>query len=723
MGGSIHYVCKGNGKYDVYITAVIDCGGVGISQTNLVAKCSTATVTVSNQTKLSTKDITGIDPKCPLGSKCNGTFQYGFEETIWKMELDLSSYGSSYCDWILSATRCCRSGNLVTGGANTDFMITANLNKCLSSCNSSPYFSAETKNILCYNQDMILNMGVIDTVDSGDSISYDLVAPMDANGGSVLGGNFTPNRPLSFFGFPNFNLQWPAGFRLDPLTGDLLFRPTQLNQVAVIVVEAKEWRKVNGTMTVIGRIRKEFTVFVVACGSKQVRIQPPYSKQACAGEQTCITISTSDDDASDSTRLTLSQGNLNMSFSHNSGTVQYASGQLCWTPDSSKISNIPYVVYVTAYDDNCPLSTTTTRAFSFFVREKPKGALHTEVLDCGRIALDFSLYNQVAGFQFRYSIQDTGRVERWAGSNGIDTARVPPGKYFVQLRLQSNTPCFTYYEDTVEIADYVQLAPLSDSSVCYGGSLTLEGKFSGGKAPYSFEWSSGGSTPQSLSVSNPETFTFYYDSVLFLSVTDSMGCAVNDSLFIKVNPLPQLDLGQDLAVCEGDSILVDAGGDTLGWSYLWKDGSNAQTRHSFADPSLWVQVTDSFGCVNSDTMSIWTNAVDVVGARSTSICLGDTILIEAQNAGSYFWYDRLSYQGDGSDIPLFTGSQLKFPLTASLHLILEGRSSLLNATCFDLDTLSLLTLPLPQVDLGGDQTICQGDSVVLSAPQATGNTY
>ncbi|MHB1277127.1 MAG: hypothetical protein ACYC1Q_01875, partial [Bacteroidia bacterium] len=228
MGSDIVYRCVGNGKYEVTVRVYRDCNGIPISPSDVVARCSSSTVTVStgNQTKIGYRDITGIDANCPVQSRCAGSsFQYGVEEHVWKMTIDLS--GSSCCEWTLEWQQSARNNAITTGQANQNFFTTATLNKCVTPCNSSPDFTNPPIAIICYNQDFVFNNGALDTVDSGDSLSYELVNGLQGLNSSVTySGNFSPVRPMTFFGFPNQNLQWPAGFHLDPLTGDLMFRPT-----------------------------------------------------------------------------------------------------------------------------------------------------------------------------------------------------------------------------------------------------------------------------------------------------------------------------------------------------------------------------------------------------------------------------------------------------------------------------------------------------------------
>ncbi len=73
------------------------------------------------------------------------------------------------------------------------------------------------------------------------------------------------------------------------------------------------------------------------------------------------------------------------------------------------------------------------------------------------------------------------------------------------------------------------------------------------------------------------------------------------SLYVP-NILHETDLGPDTNICIGNYILADAGANYA--SYLWNDGSTAQTKYIAATGSYYVDVVDSEGCTFSDTLHV-----------------------------------------------------------------------------------------------------------------------
>lgn len=70
----------------------------------------------------------------------------------------------------------------------------------------------------------------------------------------------------------------------------------------------------------------------------------------------------------------------------------------------------------------------------------------------------------------------------------------------------------------------------------------------------------------------------------------------------------EIDLGEDVELCEGESLLLDAGEGFE--SYLWSDGSQEQTLMVTAtqpdtDTTYWVRATDLNGCESYDSINIY----------------------------------------------------------------------------------------------------------------------
>lgn len=99
-----------------------------------------------------------------------------------------------------------------------------------------------------------------------------------------------------------------------------------------------------------------------------------------------------------------------------------------------------------------------------------------------------------------------------------------------------------------------------------------------------------------------------------------------------------IELGQDLVICDGGSatLVADAGFA----SYTWSTGSE--------EPSIEVNLTDTYvvtgtttsGCMASDTIEVIVNPLPIVDlGADTTICVDQTLTLDAGNWDSYQWSD------------------------------------------------------------------------------------
>lgn len=111
------------------------------------------------------------------------------------------------------------------------------------------------------------------------------------------------------------------------------------------------------------------------------------------------------------------------------------------------------------------------------------------------------------------------------------------------------------------------------------------------------------------------------------------------SKFVSVNNIPEINLGIDTSICNGDSIILDAGSGY--YQYQWHNGDTSQFFKVITDGTFWVKVTNNDLCCNYDTININTHPVSNI-INDTTICDGDSIYFGGEyysNPGTY--YDSL----------------------------------------------------------------------------------
>lgn len=138
-----------------------------------------------------------------------------------------------------------------------------------------------------------------------------------------------------------------------------------------------------------------------------------------------------------------------------------------------------------------------------------------------------------------------------------------------------------------------------DQQLCPGSQVVLDP----GVANATYAWSTGESTP-SITVSTSGTYS--------VSVTQN-GCTAFDQVTLNFDataPVPVF-LGNDTTICEGDVIILNTG-NQQNVSYLWQDGSSANTYTVTGDGLYSVTVSNDCGSVSA-SRQVFTDPCEVCG--------------------------------------------------------------------------------------------------------------
>ena len=252
--------------------------------------------------------------------------------------------------------------------------------------------------------------------------------------------------------------------------------------------------------------------------------------------------------------------------------------------------------------------------------------------------------------------------------------------------------------DTIGCADTaamnLQVNPIpvvnlgNDTTICAGNSVVLLPTYPG----YIHRWSTGETTEQI----NPTTSNTYH-----VRVEDTIGCADADTIVLQVNPLPVVDLGPKQTICDGDSITLDAGNaGNAGYAFAWDNGATTQRVTLKSSTTIEVIVSDTIGCADTSAMELQVNPIPIINlGNDTTICMASPLQLQAGYAGyAHYWS---------------TGER-----TESIQAMASNTYSVTVSDtigCSGSDTMILQVNPIPALDLGGDKTICEGDSITLDA--------
>lgn len=186
------------------------------------------------------------------------------------------------------------------------------------------------------------------------------------------------------------------------------------------------------------------------------------------------------------------------------------------------------------------------------------------------------------------------------------------GLYWVEV---SDEHCAI--RDTVIIDKYPILSVSLgyDKNVCEGDVVTLTPTVSEPVAVY--EWSDGSTSP-TLKVSSHGTYE--------ISVTNGL-CSATDQVNVLYFEYPEVDLGNDTALCPMSEMTVDV---TSPWqlaTYTWNDGNHSpiQTLQAGDGITYWVDVTNVV-CTTRDSIFITVRDVPNTDlGKDTAICEGTAL--------------------------------------------------------------------------------------------------
>lgn len=135
--------------------------------------------------------------------------------------------------------------------------------------------------------------------------------------------------------------------------------------------------------------------------------------------------------------------------------------------------------------------------------------------------------------------------------------------------------------------------------------------------------------------------------------TDLNGCSNTDQVIVTVNPIPQVNAGQDHAICTGASTTLTATGDAL--SYAWDNSVSDGVSFSPTNTVTYtVTATSTNNCINTDQVVVTVNPLPNVHAGADqTICDNQTITLSGTGAQTYVWDNGVT---NGQAFPALPGT-------------------------------------------------------------------
>ncbi|MFN8396065.1 MAG: glycine-rich protein [Bacteroidia bacterium] len=269
---------------------------------------------------------------------------------------------------------------------------------------------------------------------------------------------------------------------------------------------------------------------------------------------------------------------------------------------------------------------------------------------CTGDSLTLNLSGQTGAIQWQSSTDGGATWTSISGATAASLVDYPMQETWYRAVVTNGT-CNPFYSDTAHVlrSNLMVDAGLSQS-VCTGGQVMIGGSptASGGIGSYTYSWTNGGSLSSST-VANP-TATVNANTTYVLTVTDSIGCSVMDSIALTASgaALP----GSDTFLYTGalqsfvvppcvTTLTIEAwgaqGGAVTGYSPFPQGGLGARMRGTFTvTPGQTLNVIVG-GRGNPDPSSSG-------GGGGSGVGNGNTPLIVAGGGGGHDFQDP-SYTG------------------------------------------------------------------------------
>ena len=214
-------------------------------------------------------------------------------------------------------------------------------------------------------------------------------------------------------------------------------------------------------------------------------------------------------------------------------------------------------------------------------------------------------------------------------------------------------------------------------------------------------WSPGGDTSQTIIGDSSGYYT--------VEVTDTNSCKQKDTVQLLVIELPTPDILKDETKCPNSDHTFDIKPYDNGngpYTYLWKSGSTGSTYTTSNPDTVWVNVTDKYGCLGIDTGSVIDSAdlkVIITASPSVDLCFGDSAELvsnfKASNGYSFKW------KWPNND------STTTEKITVKESGIYDLDVELNSGGCRGDSSIEIFVHPLPVPFIKGD-TICQSETAV-----------
>ncbi|MBI3503136.1 MAG: gliding motility-associated C-terminal domain-containing protein [Bacteroidetes bacterium] len=325
----------------------------------------------------------------------------------------------------------------------------------------------------------------------------------------------------------------------------------------------------------------------------------------------------------------------------------------------------------------------------------------TKTLNCNAAVQDtFCAPGSDPSNPYTYAWTQNGNAAVIGTSQCLIATVNPNDTFYVEVQQQSGCPFHLIYVPNTQ-----QVSPaFSTSGNCSSLSFTDNTASNPAWTIASWNWSFPGGNPSSSTLQNPGPIIFPAGTyTITLTVTTNTGCTGTVQQVITFGTPPTISV-TSFSSCSsannGSASAIVSGGSSP-YTYNWSPAAGSNSSVSgLAGGTYTVLVTDANGCATSATTTVSVSPPPVASATSATVCAGQNAILTASGGGNYLW-------SNGA-----TASSITISSAGNYSVIVSVGS------CADTAYSSVMVTPSPSVNLGNNQTLCDGQNFMLNAGNA-----
>ncbi len=331
------------------------------------------------------------------------------------------------------------------------------------------------------------------------------------------------------------------------------------------------------------------------------------------------------------------------------------------------------------------------------------------------------------------SVAGSATIISWAWNFGDgNVASIPSpshtyanaGTYTASLIVTDANGCKGIFSDQVTVFEGPTANFTAPADQCHDGSLPLsftDMSVTGDAVISSWSWDFDDGSPLSALQHPSHTFNLPGTYAISLTVTDANGCqsTYTHTLTLYTQPTAAFQSPPDQCYNGGTTLgftdLSTAGsGSITSWFWDFDDGGATSAAknptHTFSGPGTYtvsLTVTDVYGCTatQSITLDLFENPTVDLGP-DFGICAGDQGQLTANTTGGTGAYSYSWSPGSAT-----TSSISVSPIGTTNYAVTVTDAN----SCTDQDAIEVEVYPPFLLSAGHSQTICQGDTTILTA--------